>query len=69
MPAGVAGWGWAGHGEYGPREAAPARVIKEYEHKGHRFVEVGVIVTANDETVVSHVHHTAIYRPRQVTGG
>ena len=53
----------------GDRLAAPARVIKEYEHKGHRFVEVDVIVTANDETVVSRVHHTAIYRPRQVTGG
>ena len=52
----------------GDRLAAPARVIKEYEHKGHRFVELDVIVTANGETVVSRVYHTAIYRPRQVTG-
>ena len=51
------------------RLAAPVRVIKEYEHKGHRFVELDVIVTANDDRVVSRAHHTAIYRPQQVTGG
>ena len=47
--------------------AAPTQVIKEYEHKGHRFVELDVIVTANDSAVITRVHHTAIYRPRQVT--
>jgi len=53
----------------GDRLAAPARVIKEYEHKGHRFVEVDVLVTANGDTSIARIHHTAIYRPRQVTGG
>jgi len=53
----------------GDRLAAPARVIKEYEHKGHRFVEMDVLITANGVSTLSRVHHTAIYRPRQVTGG
>lgn len=53
----------------GDRLAAPARVVKEYEHKGHRFVEMDVLITANGDTSLSRVHHTAIYRPRQVTGG
>lgn len=56
-------------GRAGDELAAPARVLKEYEHKGHRFVELDVIVTANGETTLARVHHTAIYRPRQVTGG
>ncbi len=56
-------------GRVGDRLAAPARVIKEYEHKGHRFVELDVIITANGETSLARVHHTAIYRPRQVAGG
>ncbi len=53
----------------GDRLAAPARVIKEYEHKGHRFVELDVLITANGERSLARIHHTAIYRPRQVTGG
>jgi len=52
----------------GEQIAAPARVLKEYEHKGHRFVELDVIITANGDKIVSRVHHTAIYSPRQVTG-
>ena len=51
----------------GDRLAAPARITKEYEHKGHRFVEMDVLITANGPTSVARVHHTAIYRPRQVT--
>ena len=54
--------------KFGEQISAPARVLKEYEHKGHRFGELDVIVTANGDKVVSRVHHTAIYRPRQVTG-
>lgn len=53
----------------GDRLAAPARVIKEYDHKGHRFVELDVLITANGEKALTRIHHTAIYRPRQVTGG
>jgi hypothetical protein len=45
--------------------AARARVTANYEHKGHRFVDVDVLVLA-DERPIAHVSHLAIYRPRQV---
>ena len=44
-----------------------ARVTANYEHKGHRFVEVDALVLA-DEAPVAHVAHLAIYQPRQVVG-
>lgn len=54
---------------HGDRLAARARVTAEYERKGHRFVELDVLVTANGETSIARIHHTAIYRPRQTVGG
>jgi acyl dehydratase len=42
---------------------ARATVTKEWEHKGHRFVELDVGVFAHDR-VVARVTHTAIYQPR-----
>jgi hypothetical protein len=45
--------------------SARGRVTANYEHKGHRFVDVDVLVLA-DETPIAHVVHLAIYRPRQV---
>lgn len=45
---------------------ARGRVTANYDHKGHRFVEVEVLVLANGATVVAQIAHTAIYRPRQV---
>jgi acyl dehydratase len=42
---------------------ARATVTKEWEHKGHRFVELDVGVFAHDR-VVARVIHTAIYQPR-----
>ena len=50
----------------GEEITALGRVTANYEHKGHRFVEVEVLVLANGATTVAHVAHTAIYRPRQV---
>jgi acyl dehydratase len=44
---------------------ARALVTREWEHKGHRFVELDVAVLADDE-VVQRITHTAIYAPRQV---
>lgn len=41
------------------------RVQAEYEKKGHRFCELDLLVTADDKPVAL-IHHTAIYRPRQV---
>jgi hypothetical protein len=43
------------------------RVTANYEHKGHRFVDVDVLVLA-DENPIAHVAHLAIYQPRQVVG-
>ena len=43
---------------------ARAVVTREWEHKGHRFVELDVGLLADGERPVAHVIHTAIYRPR-----
>nr|WP_294529347.1 hypothetical protein [uncultured Rhodopila sp.] len=43
-----------------------ARVIRNYEHKGHKWVELDVLVVGNETTPVVRAAHTAIYRPRQV---
>jgi hypothetical protein len=45
-----------------------ALVTREWEHKGHRFVELDVAVLA-DGAVAHRVRHTAIYQPRQVAEG
>ena len=42
-----------------------ARITGNYEHKGHRFVEIDALVLTGD-TPVARIAHTAIYRPRQV---
>jgi acyl dehydratase len=46
--------------------SARARITANYEHKGHRFVDVDALVLANGTVPVGHITHTAIYRPRQV---
>lgn len=43
-----------------------ALVRREWEHKGHRFVELDVAVLA-DGLMAHRVTHTAIYQPRQVS--
>lgn len=45
---------------------ARARVADNYARKGHRFVDLDVLVLA-DGRPVAQVDHTAIYQPRQVT--
>ncbi|HEY8288252.1 MAG TPA: hypothetical protein VIG49_03215 [Acetobacteraceae bacterium] len=45
---------------------ARARVTRNYEHKGHKWVEVDVLVLANESAPVAQVTHIAIYRPRQL---
>jgi hypothetical protein len=39
-------------------------VAAEYERKGHRFVDLDLLVTADGAPVAS-IAHTAIYLPRQ----
>jgi hypothetical protein len=43
-----------------------ARITKNYEHKGHKWVEIDALVVANETTPVARSMHIAIYRPRQV---
>ena len=43
-----------------------ASVTGNYEHKGHRFVDVDVLVLANKHTRVARIAHTAIWLPRQL---
>jgi hypothetical protein len=47
----------------GQRVSARALVTKEWEHKGHRFVELDVLLLADDRPAV-RVTHTAIHTPR-----
>lgn len=42
-----------------------AHVAANYERKGHRFVDLDVLVSAG-ERPIAEVTHVAIYRPRQV---
>jgi len=53
--------------QIGASLSARGRVTANYEHKGHRFVDVDILVLA-DEAPVAHVVHLAIYQPRQVVG-
>ena len=41
-------------------------VTANYEHKGHRFVDLDAVLVGPDGTVRSWIEHKAIYEPRQV---
>jgi acyl dehydratase len=43
-----------------------AQITRNYEHKGHKWVELDCLVVANDATPVIRATHNAIYRPRQL---
>ena len=43
-----------------------AVVTANYERKGHRFVELDVLVSAGQKTPIARIGHIAIYRPRQL---
>lgn len=43
-----------------------ARVARNYEHKGHKWVEIDALVLANERTPIARATHIAIYRPRQL---
>ena len=42
-----------------------ARITRNYEHKGHHFVEIDALVVAGETAPVARIAHTAIYRLRQ----
>ena len=43
-----------------------SRIVSNVETKGHCIVTLDAIAVANDVTVVAHIEHVAIWRPRQV---
>jgi acyl dehydratase len=45
-----------------------ATVTREWERKGHRFVELDVSLLGGGDREVAHIVHTAIYRPRPEGG-
>jgi hypothetical protein len=55
-----------GVGRVGDALSARARVVANYERKGHRLVDLDVIIVANGDAVIAQVMHTAIYRLRQL---
>jgi acyl dehydratase len=50
----------------GDELSAKALVTANYERKGHRFVDLDVLVYANRDTPVARIAHILIYRPRQL---
>jgi hypothetical protein len=49
----------------GEELTARAKVVGNYEKKGHRFVELDALVVANGTTPLAHCWHIAIYQPRE----
>jgi hypothetical protein len=52
-------------GRSGDEIVARAKVIANYEKKGHRFVELDALVAGNGTMPLAHCHHVAIYQPRE----
>ena len=50
----------------GDELSARAVVTANYERKGHRFVELDVLVYAGQKIPIARLGHIAIYRPRQL---
>jgi hypothetical protein len=49
----------------GDELTAQARVTANYEKRGHRFVDIDVLVIANGATSIARLAHLSIYRLRQ----
>jgi acyl dehydratase len=52
-------------GKTGDEITARAKVVGNYEKKGHRFVELDALVVANGKTPLARCWHIAIYQPRE----
>jgi hypothetical protein len=50
----------------GDELTARAVVTANYERKGHRFVELDLLVYAEQKIATARIGHIAIYRPRQL---
>ncbi len=51
----------------GEEVTARARVLDNFERKGHRLVLFEVAVAGSDGRLIQHVRHTAIYAPRRAS--
>jgi hypothetical protein len=49
----------------GDELTARAKVVGNYDKKGHRFVELDALVVANGKAPLAHCHHIAIFQPRE----
>jgi acyl dehydratase len=56
-----------GHARVGDVLSARAEVLRNYVRKGHKFAELDVVVSRNEQVPVARVHHTVIYQPRERT--
>lgn len=48
----------------GEKISVRGQIADCFERKGHEFVVLDLLVTANDNHVIQQMRHTAIYRPR-----
>ena len=53
-------------GRVGDALSVRARIVRNYTHKGHRFLDLDALILANDRLALARVAHTAIWLPRQV---
>lgn len=53
-------------GRLGDELSARGRVSANYERKGHRLIDLDIILLANGRTVLAHVLHTAVYQLRHL---
>ena len=51
---------------YGDLLAARGRVRRSYDHKGHLFVDIDVLIVNRHDQPIQYIDHVSIYRPRQV---
>lgn len=59
---------WLGTVVDGDKIATRGRVVKTFARKGHRFVELDVVLIANETRPVMQVTHVAIYEPLSSAG-
>lgn len=52
----------------GAKLAALGRVAGSFERKGHRFVDLDVVLIGDGDSPVARIRHLAIYEPRRTEG-
>ncbi len=54
--------------QHGEDLSVRARISKNFERKGHLFVDLDALVLAQGDRLLARIAHTAIYQPRQLQG-